>query len=92
MAMALLNPYMREVWLAVLKLKPKDNTWERLDAHMGVHYSAMDKTPEAPNTGEPSKVGVTMQMMHRTWATQRAALSGVVVGLFQGCTLRSDTI
>ena len=73
MAMALLNPYMREVWLAVLKLKPKDNTWERLDAHMGVHYSAMDKSQGAHNKLETCKVGVTVLGMHRAWAAQSTA-------------------
>ena len=47
---------MREVWLAVLKIKPEDNNQEGMGAYMSVHYLTIDKAQEAHRRLERCKL------------------------------------
>ena len=73
MVLALLSPYMREVWLAVLKLKPEDDTWEGLDVYMTAHYSTMDKAQEAHKKFETCRLAKGTEKAWQTYANQQTA-------------------
>ena len=66
MAEALLSTHMREVWLTYLKVKPEDNTWAGMDSYMGIHYAALDKTADAEQKFEDTKL---QEGTEKAWQT-----------------------
>ncbi len=73
MAEALLSTHMREVWLTYLRVKPEDNTWAGLDAYMGIHYAALDKTVDAEKQFEGTKLLHGTEQAWQTYANAQAA-------------------
>ena len=73
MVLALLSPYMREVWLAVLKMRSEDDTWEGLDVYMTSHYSTMDKAQEAHKKFETCKLAKGTEKAWQSYANQQTA-------------------
>ena len=72
MAEALLSNNMREVWLTYLKVKPGDSTWEGLNSYMGTHYAALDKTVDAEQDFEDTKLLVGTEKAWQTYANAQA--------------------
>ena len=72
MAIALLSDHMREVWLTYLEVKPEDSTWEGLNSYMGVNYAALDKTVDAEQKFEETKLQVGTEKAWQTYANAQA--------------------
>ena len=77
-AQALLSTPMREAWLTYLKVRPQDAIWAGMEAYMGAHYAALDKSVDAVKKLEETKLECATE---KAWQTYSIAQAGHVADM-----------